>query len=143
VPHCVFSALTALGEVQGGKVSILRRGGASLGGQPLHASHRRGPGRLSPSRILGPCKPLKKPRSSMCPSPPWHHLPLRGLNQPTLTPTPRGSHPNSHTASTHPLPGLRRHPGVLDAELEDMVLQTGLQTVGGGAAAAHIFPVAA
>lgn len=43
VPHCVCSALTALGEVQGREVNIVRRGGASLGGQPSHASHRRGP----------------------------------------------------------------------------------------------------
>ena len=143
VPHCVCSAFTALGEVQGGEVNIVRRGGASLGGQPSHTSHRQGPGQLSPSRTLGPCRHLKTPRSRACPSPPRHHLPLRGLNQPALTPKPQGSHPGSHAATSHPLLGLLRHAGVPDAELEDMVLQTGLQALGGGATAAHTFTVAA
>lgn len=137
VPHCVCSALTALGEVQGGEVNIVRGGGASLGGQPSHASHRQGPSQLSPSGML------KKPRSRACPGPPQHHLPPRGLNQPALTPKPQGSHPSSHTVTSHPLLGLLRHAGVLDAELEATVLQTGLRAVGGGVTAAHTFTVAA
>lgn len=54
----VCSALTTLGEVQGGEVNIVRRGGASPGAQPPHASHRRGPGQLSPARMLGPRRHL-------------------------------------------------------------------------------------
>lgn len=54
----VCSALRTLGEVQGGEVNIVRRGGASPGAQPPHASHPRGPGQLSPSRTRGPCRHL-------------------------------------------------------------------------------------
>lgn len=80
VPHSVCSALTVLGEVQEGEVNIVRRGGASLGGQPSHASHWQDPAQLSLSRMLGPCRHLKKPRSRACPSCPQHHHLLRGLN---------------------------------------------------------------
>lgn len=73
------------------------------------------------------------PLSPMAPSP-------TERSEPTC---PRGSHPGSYAATSHPLPGLLRHARVLDAELEDMVLQTRLQAVGGGATAAHVFTVAA
>lgn len=143
MPHCVFSALTALGEVQEGEVNIVRRGGASLGGQPSHASHQRGPRQLSPSRMLGPGRHLKKPGSRVCPSSPQYHLPLRGLNRPALTPKPQGSHPPQPLCHLSSPPGLAKaHAGVA-AELEDMVLQTGLQAVGGGATTAHTLTVAA
>lgn len=101
VPHCVCSALRVLGEVQRGEVNIVRRGGASLGGQPLHASHRQGPSQLSPSRMLGPCRHLEKPRSRACPSSPQHRHPLRGLNQAVLTLKSWGSHLGRHNSTSH------------------------------------------
>lgn len=48
-PHHVCSALTALGGSQGGKVNIVRQGGASLGCQLLH-----GPTSGAQTRTQGP-----------------------------------------------------------------------------------------
>lgn len=58
VPHCVCSALTGLGELQGGEVNIVRRGGASLGGL-LPTSG--GPASSAPAGCWGPAGTWKNP----------------------------------------------------------------------------------
>lgn len=58
VPHCVCSALTELGELQGGEVNIVRRGGASPGAS---LPTGRGPASSAPAGCWGPAGTWKKP----------------------------------------------------------------------------------